>query len=276
MGFEHVERNNVEGSLVGGRKVDFRADAFIGRLHETRGAQAPAVAGLEAGEPELGPRGGKVVAQIFRVGEEFRGHHRADGVRPLVGRTGVAMAVAEKAGDGVGRTGRERAVEDVDGGSFVDHGPKLRFHGRESSHRRPPAATCLTRTCGLARAGATRQARDTPGSSGRARGCPPSDTVPGRPAAASFFYRNLSTSLRSAERLSSPGSCGSGEGSGFSDGVGFSGLAVVEDRGGLSRSATAFWNLPVSPSARAAAPSETPRSMSSSQSSSAFGKSCST
>src|SRR6056297_2877326 len=178
MGFEHVERNNVEGSLVGGRKVDFRADAFISRLHETRGAQAPAVAGLEAGEPELGPRGGKVVAQIFRVGEEFGGHHRADGVRPLVGRTGVAMAVAEKTGDGVGRTGRERAVEDVDGGSFVDHGPKLRFHGRESSHRRPPAASCLTRTCGLARAGATRQARDTPGSSGRARGSPRATLCP--------------------------------------------------------------------------------------------------
>jgi hypothetical protein len=43
----------------------------------------------------------EVVADVFGKGEELIGHYRADRVATLICITGVAKAIAEKAGDGV-------------------------------------------------------------------------------------------------------------------------------------------------------------------------------
>ena len=96
---------------MGGVQADLRGGAFLMRLKETGSAEAPLIARLEARKAEFGARGRQVVAEVFRHGEEIFGHDGADGVQAAVHRAGVAAAVAEKSGDGGGRTGGERRAE---------------------------------------------------------------------------------------------------------------------------------------------------------------------
>ncbi len=98
--------------MRGGELHPRRLAGLVG-LEEARGADAPAVAGLQAGEAELGPRGGKIVAHLLGKGEELRRHHRADGVAALVRLRGVAAAVAEETRHRIGRAGLEVVAQHV-------------------------------------------------------------------------------------------------------------------------------------------------------------------
>ena len=95
------------------------------------GAQAPAVAGLEAWEAPLEIGGREVIACGLRVRQELGGQDDANGVRADVFRACVAAAVAEKAGHWRRAAGGKIAAEDVFGfrqagyavrGCDADHG----------------------------------------------------------------------------------------------------------------------------------------------------------
>ena len=68
-------------------------------LQEAPGAEAPLVPGLQAGEVELGPRRGQVIPDILGIRQELRCQHGADRMAAAVFGTGVARAVAKKAGE---------------------------------------------------------------------------------------------------------------------------------------------------------------------------------
>ena len=112
------ERHDIEGAFMRGLEPDLRRAAFVMGLQEARGAKAPAVAGLQAGEVEFGTRRAEVVAEVFRQRQEFRGHHRADGVAAGVRGAGVAMAIAEEAGHRIVRTEFKSAAQYVGFGVF--------------------------------------------------------------------------------------------------------------------------------------------------------------
>src|SRR5690606_9631653 len=80
------------------------------RLAPALGAQAPAVAGFEAGKVELRARSRQIVAHGARELEELGGHLHADDVQPAILRSGAAATVPEEAGLGiVGTVGQRRA-----------------------------------------------------------------------------------------------------------------------------------------------------------------------
>ena len=69
---------------MGAGEHDLGRRAGLPGLAPALGAEAPAVAGAEAGEAELGPRGGEVVAAPAGEGEELLGDADADGVAAAV------------------------------------------------------------------------------------------------------------------------------------------------------------------------------------------------
>ena len=114
----------AQGGGVGAGEDDLGGGAGFPGFLPALGAEAPAVAGVEAGEAELGARGGEVVAAGAGEGEEVVGDADADGVAAAVGGAGVAAAVAEEAGHRVEGAGLQRLAEDVEAG--VDLG----LHGQ--------------------------------------------------------------------------------------------------------------------------------------------------
>ena len=68
-----------------------------------RGADTPAVTGLQTRKIVVGHRGGEIVAGVTAEGQELGGDLNADRVAAVVIGAGVALAVAEKAGEGVER-----------------------------------------------------------------------------------------------------------------------------------------------------------------------------
>src|ERR1019366_4591805 len=86
----------------------------VQRLLPARGAQAPAVVGLQAGETELGHRRREVVALRLAERQELGGHHHADGVAADILAAGVAAAVAEEAGHWADRAGVELAAQHIE------------------------------------------------------------------------------------------------------------------------------------------------------------------
>ena len=103
----------VASSTTGQRR------AGIDALQPAGGADAPAVAGLEAGEAVLRHGGGEIVAEALGGGEKLRRDDAADGVHAEIVRAGVAAAVAEEAGHGLAAAGGEGLAEDVLGGSLL-------------------------------------------------------------------------------------------------------------------------------------------------------------
>ena len=83
------------------------------RLAPARGAQAPAIAGLEPGKIEIGLRRREVVAARLGEGEELRRHLDADRVQPDILGSGVTAAGAEEAGQRPLRAALERLAIDV-------------------------------------------------------------------------------------------------------------------------------------------------------------------
>ena len=103
----------------------------------------------------------------------------------------------------------------------------------------------------------------------------------GREAAAQALLDSLSARLAGSCGWPAAGAEGDAEGASGATGCGPGAVSAAWGRvplfrAGCMREATRVWNLPPSPCARASAPSETPRSRSSSQSRSPFAKSDST
>ena len=110
---EEFERNDLQGVLMGSFKDDRAASARLLDLQPARGADAPAVAGLEAGEAVLRQGSGEVVAEGFRGVEERPVDDAADGVDAKVFRAGVAAASTVEAGHGIAAAGAQRLAKDV-------------------------------------------------------------------------------------------------------------------------------------------------------------------
>ena len=100
-------------------KIDTRGAALVHGLQETTRAKAPVVARLQPDKAEFGARGGQVIADIFRPGQEFRRHDGTDRMAALILGTGVAMTVAKETGQRIKRAGGQRLSEDIEGGVFV-------------------------------------------------------------------------------------------------------------------------------------------------------------
>lgn len=105
---------DFESALMGCLKVDIRAASLISGLQEATGAQAPRVAWLQTGEAEFRAWRTEVVADVFRIGQKFGGHHGADGMAALICIAGVAQPVAKETSQRVGAAGDQRAAKNID------------------------------------------------------------------------------------------------------------------------------------------------------------------
>ena len=110
---QDIEGDDLQGVLMGGFEDDLAGGSGLLDLQPASGADAPTVAGLEAGKAPVRVRGAEIIAEGLRGGEEGRIDDAADGVLAAVFRAGVAAAVAVEAGEGLGAAGFERKAEDV-------------------------------------------------------------------------------------------------------------------------------------------------------------------
>jgi hypothetical protein len=111
--FEDGAGDVLEGGFVGGLEDDLGGEAVFPGFFPSGGAEAPLVAGVEAGETVIGHGGGEVVAVGFGEGEEVFGDAGADGVAAGVFGAGGTGAVAVETGEGVDGAGLEFGAEDV-------------------------------------------------------------------------------------------------------------------------------------------------------------------
>ena len=110
---EEFEGNDVEGRLVGGFEDDGTCGAGLLDLQPARGADAPTVPRLEAGEAILRHGGGEVVAEGLRRGEKRLVDDAANGMHAKVFGAGLAASGAVESGHGGAATGGEGLAEDV-------------------------------------------------------------------------------------------------------------------------------------------------------------------
>lgn len=110
---EDVEGDEAEGVFMGGFEDDGAGGAGVEDLLPAGGADAPVVAGFEAGKAMFRHGSGEIVAEALGGGEEVGGDDGADGVDAKVVGAGVAAAVAIEAGHGLAATGGEGLAEDV-------------------------------------------------------------------------------------------------------------------------------------------------------------------
>ena len=113
---EEGQWHDFEGAGVGGGEGHGRGDSGEKGFLPTRGAHAPTVAGLQAGEIVVGHRRGEVIARRKAEGEELGRHFDADGVAAVVFGARVALAVAKETCERLERARFERATEDVERG----------------------------------------------------------------------------------------------------------------------------------------------------------------
>ena len=84
---------------MGGGERDRGRDAGGEGFLPAGGADAPAIAGLQARKIVVGHRSGKIVAGFEAKRQELGGDFDADGVATAILGAGVALAVAEEAGE---------------------------------------------------------------------------------------------------------------------------------------------------------------------------------
>jgi hypothetical protein len=113
VGFEVFEVDPFEGGFVGGGEGHGGSAAGIEGFFPTGDAEAPAVAGFEAGEVPLGSWSGEVVAAEEGEVQELLGGFDADGVLTDVSGTGAAVAIAVEPGHGFAAAAGEWFEEDV-------------------------------------------------------------------------------------------------------------------------------------------------------------------
>ena len=129
---QFVERHDAQRCRMGGFEHDLRGGVAVERFLPAGGAQAPAVAGLQAGKAILRQGGAEIVAVGLGKGQERRGRDHADRVQADILGAGIAAAVAIEAGDRLDGAGLQRAAQDIDRrraagaaflGGLIEHGP---------------------------------------------------------------------------------------------------------------------------------------------------------
>src|SRR4029079_824528 len=108
-----LERDDVERRLMRRGKDDPRRVARLERLAPARGAQAPAVAWLEPGKPEVRLRRRQVIAPRLGEFEELGGHLDAHCMQPEILGPSMAGAGAEEASERPLRAALQRLAIDV-------------------------------------------------------------------------------------------------------------------------------------------------------------------
>ena len=97
-------------------QIDLRRAALVMGLQKPRRAKAPAVPSLKPCKPLFRARGREVIADIFRIGEEFVCHDRTDSMAALIGGTGVTGPVAEEACERLCAAGDKGLAINIDAG----------------------------------------------------------------------------------------------------------------------------------------------------------------
>jgi hypothetical protein len=110
---QKFERNDLEGVFVGGFEDDWAGGSGLLDLQPASGTDAPAVAGFEAGETELGHGGAEVVAEGFGGFKEWSVDDAADGVDAMVFGARLATACAVEACHGLAAADIEGLAQDV-------------------------------------------------------------------------------------------------------------------------------------------------------------------
>src|SRR5674476_67247 len=88
--FKRGQRHDIQSPLVGGRQHHVGGSPVVVGPQPVDCCHAPSVPGYQPGEPVPEHRGAQIVADSLLVLEEFKGHHRADGVARLILGTGMA------------------------------------------------------------------------------------------------------------------------------------------------------------------------------------------
>jgi len=132
---QKIQRDDFQRPFMGGRQRNGCRHACGQAFEPARGTQAPPVARLESGKVVLGTRRGKVVTRRPTEFKELGGQFDADGMATLILRAGVAVAIAEKSGDGGERARFQGTAEDIARGlgnhSRDQDGAWLRHDGKE-------------------------------------------------------------------------------------------------------------------------------------------------
>src|SRR5262245_21442361 len=92
---------------------DTRRGPGLERFAQARGAQAPAIAGLQPWEVEVRLRRREIVAARLGEGQELRRDFDADRMQPEILRAGMAAAGAEETGERPLRAALQRLAIDV-------------------------------------------------------------------------------------------------------------------------------------------------------------------
>ena len=110
---EEFKRDDLEGVLVSGFEDDRAGGSSLLNLQPTRGADAPAVTGLETGKTKLGHGGAEVVPESLGGFQEGRVDDAADGMDAEVFGAGITAAGAIEAGHGLAAADVERLAQNV-------------------------------------------------------------------------------------------------------------------------------------------------------------------
>ena len=127
--FECLQGHDLQSPLVGGSQHHVGGSPVVVGPQPIHSCHPPAVPGYQAGEPEPERRGAQIVADSLLVLEEFKGHHRADSVAPLILGTGMAAAVSKESGDRVIAAWLQRATQHV----AISHLRSISHHPRSGS-----------------------------------------------------------------------------------------------------------------------------------------------
>ena len=115
---QKFEGNDFEGVLVSGFENDRAGCPGLLDFQPTGSTDAPAVAGFEPGETELGHGRAEVVAEFPGGFKEGRVDDAADSVDAEVIGAGLAAARAVEAGHGFAAAGVERLAENIFSAGF--------------------------------------------------------------------------------------------------------------------------------------------------------------
>jgi hypothetical protein len=110
---QKLEGDDLEGILVRSLEDNRAGGSGLLDLQPARGTDAPAIAGFEAGETELGHGRAEVVAQGLGGGEKRSIDDTADGMDAMILGAGFATACAVETGHRFATADVERLAEDV-------------------------------------------------------------------------------------------------------------------------------------------------------------------
>jgi len=108
------KRDDFQSALVRGLKNDAWSHVVLVGLLPPRGAETPAVSGLETGETVFRHGGGKVVPSEFGELKELGGHFHTNRVRTIILIIGVTTTVAEESRQRISATGLERTAQNIE------------------------------------------------------------------------------------------------------------------------------------------------------------------